>query len=101
MLAAGFALFSRGWIGGGDAKLFAAAALWIGWSAIAQFTAFVAIAGGLLALGALVLGLVRQAEVSSPAVIANSQAELPYGIAIACGALIVYPQTIWARALLA
>jgi prepilin peptidase CpaA len=101
MLAAGFALFSRGWIGGGDAKLFAAAAMWIGWSGIAQFAAFAAIAGGLLALGALALGLVRQAAMSSPAVIANSRAELPYGIALACGALIVYPQTIWARALLA
>ena len=39
MLCAGFALFSAGWIGGGDAKLFAAAAMWFGWGEIAEYAA--------------------------------------------------------------
>src|SRR5690554_616454 len=31
VLAASFACFAAGWIGGGDAKLASAAALWLGW----------------------------------------------------------------------
>ena len=33
-LVAGMVMFSLGWIGGGDAKLFAAAGLWLGWPAV-------------------------------------------------------------------
>src|SRR4051812_9274134 len=37
-LAIGMALFAAGWVGGGDAKLFAAACLWLGWDALFQYT---------------------------------------------------------------
>src|SRR5271165_3481150 len=48
-----FAMFSRNWIGGGDAKLAAATALWLGWSAMLDYAAMAAIFGGALALAAL------------------------------------------------
>src|SRR5271169_6266276 len=34
VLALAFGLFSLGWIGGGDAKLAAATALWLGWGSL-------------------------------------------------------------------
>ncbi|MDP3300196.1 MAG: prepilin peptidase, partial [Phenylobacterium sp.] len=34
-LVAGMVMFALGWIGGGDAKVFAASALWLGWPASA------------------------------------------------------------------
>ena len=39
VLAATFAMFSLGWIGGGDAKLAAATALWLGWGMIFDYFA--------------------------------------------------------------
>ena len=49
-LIAGMAMFALGWIGGGDAKVFAATALWLGWPASATFLLVTALAGGVLAL---------------------------------------------------
>ena len=53
VLAVGFALFSFGWIGGGDAKFAAAIALWLGWSNTLEFVATSAIFGGILTLAIL------------------------------------------------
>ena len=50
-LTAGFLMFCRGWIGGGDAKLAAAAALWLGWGGMPAFVASASIIGGILTLG--------------------------------------------------
>src|SRR5690606_26546741 len=36
-LVAGMAMFALRWMGGGDAKLLAAAALWLGWPAVMTF----------------------------------------------------------------
>ena len=49
-LVAAMAMFAAGWIGGGDAKLFAVASLWLGWSAAPVFVMATALAGGGLAL---------------------------------------------------
>src|SRR3990172_4333756 len=46
MLAGGFGLFAANAIGGGDAKLFAAASLWIGWNQLMPFAIYTAPAGG-------------------------------------------------------
>jgi prepilin peptidase CpaA len=95
-LAAGMTMFALGWIGGGDAKLFAAAGLWLGWPAALPFAAFTAIAGGSLAVA--LLGLrsahVRPFVPSGPAWfarLAEPGENVPYGVAIAVGALIAYP----------
>lgn len=54
VLALGIALFTAGLFGGGDAKLLAAAALWIGYESLPVYMAMVAIWGGALAV-ALIL----------------------------------------------
>ena len=38
-LVVGIVFFALGWIGGGDAKLFAVAALWLGWHALVRIRA--------------------------------------------------------------
>src|SRR5690606_31294101 len=96
-LFAGMAMFALGWIGGGDAKVFAAAALWLGWPATVIFLLITCIAGGALAVGLLAL---RKAPFQ--ALIATGPAWLgrlatpgenvPYGVAIAVGALVAFPQ---------
>ncbi len=48
MLALSFLMFWRGWIGGGDAKIFSAIALWLGFAQLGQFVGYAAVAGGLL-----------------------------------------------------
>ena len=50
-LVAGVGMFALRWIGGGDAKLFAAGALWLGPAGAAPFLLWTAVAGGVLALG--------------------------------------------------
>ena len=48
-----FTLFSFGWIGGGDAKLAAATALWLGWETLSDYGLSAAIYGGVLSLAIL------------------------------------------------
>jgi prepilin peptidase CpaA len=50
VLTAGFALFSAGVFGGGDAKLLAAASAWFGFETLVPFLLATALAGGVLAL---------------------------------------------------
>src|SRR4051794_41751889 len=46
VLAVCFAMFAFGWIGGGDAKLAAATALWLGFAALTDYLLIAAIGGG-------------------------------------------------------
>lgn len=94
-LVLGMAMFAFGWIGGGDAKLMAACAVWLGWSAFTPFLAFTCIAGGVLAVALL---LVRKANFWLPPRLpawmrrlATPGESVPYGVAIAAGALAVFP----------
>src|SRR5204863_8870285 len=50
VLVFAFAFFARGWIGGGDAKLAAATALWLGFSHLMDYLLVAAIIGGALTL---------------------------------------------------
>src|SRR5579885_3599784 len=54
-LAVSFALFALGYIGGGDAKLFAAVALWLGFADLGTFAVAASLFGGLLTLTVLTL----------------------------------------------
>ncbi len=45
-LAVTFALFSAGWIGGGDAKLFAATCLWLGPESLLVYAVYAGLLGG-------------------------------------------------------
>lgn len=104
VLAAGIVLFSLGWMGGGDVKLMAAAALWLGYDHIATFFFSVSLLGGLLALAVLAYRrLVPEAVVASTVWAARLHKQgggIPYGIAIAGAALAVYPSTQWFISLL-
>ena len=53
VLTFGFLLFSRSLLGGGDAKLLAAASLWFGFENLLPFLAATALAGGVLSLAYL------------------------------------------------
>ena len=57
-----FGLFSLGWIGGGDAKLAAATALWLGWNPLLDYSLSAAMCGGALTLALLLGRRVRTTE---------------------------------------
>jgi prepilin peptidase CpaA len=99
MLVLGVLLFIPGWFGGGDAKLMAAIGLWIGPENLLAYTLYVALAGGLIAAA-----FFSARSVPLPRVLLGEawalrlhrhDTGIPYGLALAAGALLVYPQTVW------
>lgn len=98
-----FAMFSLHWIGGGDAKLAAATALWMGWGSILDYGVAAALCGGLLTL-ALLTARARPlptilARLPALARLHEPETGVPYGVALAVAGLIEYPHTaIWAAA---
>jgi prepilin peptidase CpaA len=104
LLVFGFTLFARGYIGGGDAKLMAAVGLWIGWSALLPFVIVTSLAGGALAIlykvGQLVQTDLEVRDVAWLKRVIRTDLKLPYGIAIATGALWVYSGTWWMKGLI-
>jgi prepilin peptidase CpaA len=99
VLAVAFCCFACGWIGGGDAKLAAATALWLGFSHLFDYLVYASLLGG-----ALTLLIVQFRTLPMPRVLIGKEwAErlhrqgggVPYGIALAAAALLVYPQTEW------
>ena len=87
VLTIGTFLFSRGKMGGGDIKLFAAVGLWFDLEGAARLLLAVAIAGGLLALLVLGLRMVGWSEgMRDRVMVLRSKGGIPYGIAIAAGA---------------
>lgn len=91
-----FLLFVLNVMGGGDAKLLAALALWFGLTpALLVFLVNVAFAGGVLTLVILVIRWkshwVTDRGVWLPASLTTAK-KIPYGIAIAAGALMAMPQ---------
>jgi prepilin peptidase CpaA len=103
VLAVGFLFFSRGWIGGGDAKLAAATALWLGWSHLYEYLLYASLLGGVLTFGIL-----EFRKRSLPSALAGQPwavrlhepaGGVPYGIALAAAALLVYPSTVWMQPL--
>ena len=103
VLAATFAMFSLGWIGGGDAKLAAAIALWLGWGVLLDYSLSAAIYGGALTVFILLgrrqtlpLWLSRHAWIAR---LHDSKTGVPYGVALAAAGMMFYPHTeIWRAA---
>ena len=96
-LVATFALYQYGVLGGGDAKLFAAGALWFGPQAIGAFALGTAFSGGvlcaaILAYRALPLPI---ASVGSLIALHDRKNGLPYGVAIAAGAAMALTKSPW------
>ena|SRR5581483_5071242 len=103
VLVVAFVCFTQGWIGGGDAKLAAATVLWLGPGHLADYLIYASLLGG-----ALTLGLIQFRSLPMPQMLlGQAWAErlhqrdggVPYGIALAIAALVVYPQTEWMTAL--
>jgi prepilin peptidase CpaA len=99
VLAVSFTFFACGWIGGGDAKLAAATALWLGFAHLLDYLVYASLLGG-----ALTLLIIQFRRFPLPRALAGRDwAErlhregggVPYGIALAAAALLVYPQTEW------
>ncbi|MBX3494207.1 MAG: prepilin peptidase [Parvibaculum sp.] len=99
MLLVGMALFGFGWIGGGDAKFVAGAALWIGLTELLPYLLIASLLGGALTLVLLFFrGLPLPELIFRRAWIArlhDREAGVPYGVALAVAGLIVFPRTIW------
>jgi prepilin peptidase CpaA len=95
VLLAGFALFSFGFLGGGDAKLMGAAAIWFGLAGLPQFLLMTVLAGGLLGLAVLAWSVVAfQADIDQwrfSRRLSAVRPSVPYGFAIAAGALLSIP----------
>lgn len=99
VLVATFLMFNRGWMGGGDAKLASATALWLGFEQLADYALVASLAGGALTLAILAL---RRYEprfvVDSPrlAHLCDATEGVPYGIALAIAGIAVYPNSqLW------
>jgi prepilin peptidase CpaA len=100
MLALTFTMFQMGWIGGGDAKLAAATALWVGWPALFEYGLAASLIGGALTIAILALRHYELPEkllsVGFIAKLAEKNGGVPYGIALALAGLVIYPYTgVW------
>ena len=102
VLAVTFGFFARGWIGGGDAKLASATALWLGFAYLPSYLLVASLLGG-----ALTLLLLQFRQWPLPHALASQgwlsrlhakESGIPYGIALAIGALMIYSQTEWMKA---
>ena len=103
VLAVCFGFFSMGWMGGGDAKLAAATTLWFGFDYLLDYLIYASLFGG-----ALTLLLIQFRKLPLPDALARQSwilrlhetgGGVPYGIALAAAALMVYPETAWMPAL--
>jgi prepilin peptidase CpaA len=103
VLVVAFGFFTRGWIGGGDAKLAAATAMWLGFDYLLNYLVYASLLGG-----ALTLLLIEFRLVPLPGLVAGQlwaqrlhrrDGDIPYGIALAGAALLVYPDTPWMKAI--
>jgi prepilin peptidase CpaA len=102
VLTVAFACFAFGWVGGGDAKVAAAAALWFGFGHLLNYLVYASLFGGALTL---LLLQFRQWPLPYPFAgqawlnrLHAKESGIPYGIALAIGALMIYPETEWIKA---
>ncbi len=97
VLVLGFILFALNLLGGGDAKFVAATSLWMGLSGLLPFFVTFAMIGGLF--GIMILSF-RQLPLPSFCVryqwiarLHEPKGDIPYGVALSIGGLIVFPET--------
>jgi prepilin peptidase CpaA len=94
--AAGFAMFAFGWLGGGDAKLMAATALWWQWDEAVIYIFYTTMIGAVFAL----LLLFGRKYIPTRVLTADwalhlfrDETKMPYGLALAAGALLTLPKS--------
>lgn len=93
-LSAGLLLFSRKWLGGGDVKLFAAAALWFDFNAAPYLLMAITLGGCVLGLLFIVMRRLLPANIAERTgwVCLKPKGPIPYGIAIAAGSILCSQQ---------
>jgi prepilin peptidase CpaA len=103
VLVVAFGCFAMGWVGGGDAKVAASAALWFGFAHLMNYLLYASLFGG-----ALTLVLLQFRQWPLPYTLTGQawllrlhakESGIPYGIALATGALMIYPETEWVKAI--
>jgi prepilin peptidase CpaA len=103
VLVLGFTCFAFRWIGGGDAKLAAAAALWLGFDHVLEYLLLAMLGGGALALAMLAMRRFPLPAFTLGWIWLNRLHDrtngIPYGVALAAAALLIYPSTpLWLAA---
>ena len=103
VLVVAFICFAMGWIGGGDAKFAAAIVLWLGHEHALEFVVASGLFGGILTLailsfraGLLPVFALRQTWLLR---LHDPKAGVPYGVALAAAAIMLYPNASWVAAL--
>lgn len=87
-------LFYIGIFGGGDAKVIAAASLWVGLAGMTSFVFWMALAGGLLGIALIILRRMKlnpTREWSKR--LLSPETGAPYAVAIAIGGLVAAPHS--------
>lgn len=98
VLAFTFALFALGGMGGGDAKLLAASALWMGFGpSLLEYLLVSTVLGGFLTLAILVYRKSALSAFTGSNLFLRNFADqkqgVPYGVALGIGGMIVYPDS--------
>lgn len=86
----GYGLYATGVMGAGDAKLFAAGALFAGMANLATFSLATVLAGGVMAVVALALRPRRAAVMLAMEGKGDFGRGIPFGVAIAVGGLVTF-----------
>ena len=94
----GAGMFALRWMGGGDAKLMAAACLWLGVSGSAVFLLWTGVMGGLFCMMLLFARFHSRPYLAGApnwvVTLMQPKGDIPYGVAIAAGALLAYPSSV-------
>jgi prepilin peptidase CpaA len=103
VLSITFGMFAAGWIGGGDAKLAAVTALWLGWGSLLEYGIWASLFGGVLTVLLLQFRNVPlprfTAKLPWLLTLHHRETGVPYGIALAAAGLTVYPHSgLWQAA---
>lgn len=91
VFAAGYALFNFNVMGGGDVKLMAVCALWLGYTeALLSFFVIMSLAGGVLGAALIIIRAVYARFINrKPPKVLEKGAPIPYGVAIAFSMLVL------------
>ena len=103
LFVVGYVLFALGLFGGGDSKLMAAAGLWFGTAQTVPFLILTGLAGGILALTvagwSVFMGFWHYYGTAEGSALDRQlkkvRPKLPYGVALAAGAILAFPQSWW------
>lgn len=97
-----FAIFFAGLIGGGDVKLVAATALWLGGAPMYNYVMLSAVLGGLVGIVLIAARFIAR-RIGLPKKprwlrgILRRKSHMPYGVALGLGGILAMPHADWAK----